>query len=213
MSVRALLCAVLALSVVSAQAGGLPLPKKGLLLGGAAVVIGAGAVSAAKKHCTTSIDPDTGGRRPHCEGINVEGLQEKAGDAAETVKTSLSNYRPRKALNHELGATGEPPNPQGCEAHHIVPRRENRVWARQSANAAREAIEGCIDIDAVENGVYLPAKDGAQCFGRKHTGLHTRAYYSDIARRLVDARSSRGCVGVERKLLEIKHELSSGMYP
>lgn len=208
MSMRVLLCAVMALSVFSTQAGVLPKPRLPLVPQG--LIVGVGAVAAgvaAKEHCA---------RRPdQCQaaGEALDSAKEKAGEVLKAGQKKLSNHKLKKALNEELGATGEPPNPKGCEAHHIVPRGENRLWARQSANAAREAIDGCVDLDAVENGVYLPAKDGSQCFGRRHTGLHTRAYYDDIARRLVEAREDQGCAGVERKLLEIKRELSSGRYP
>lgn len=205
MSLRVLLCAVLALSVFSTQAGVLPkprLPVKGLAIGLGAVAAGV----AAKEHCRKRPD------QCRAAGEALEGAQEKAGEVLKAGKKTLSNYRLKKALNEELGATGEPPNPKGCEAHHIVPRGENRLWARESVNTAREAIASCVDIDSAENGVYLPVSDEAQCLGRRHYGLHNRRYYDSVADRLLAARSGGGCDGVRFELRLIKDELSSGRF-
>ena len=212
-SARMILCCLLGAASFSVQAGVLPLPGKKALVGGVAVVAGAAAIQAAKKHCSIISDPATGQRRTQCDGVNVGGVAEKADETVDRAKAKLGTYKLRRALNLELGATGEPPNPKGCEAHHIVPRGENRIWARESAGLARAAIEGCVDIESAENGVYLPAKVQSQCYGRRHPGLHSRAYYDDLAERLSQAREDRGCSGVRRALSEIKTELASGTYP
>ena len=96
------------------------------------------------------------------------------------------------------------------EAHHIVPRGENRMWAREFAESARESLAGCVDLDSAENGVYLPANENGSCRGRYHRGLHTKKYYSEIAERLELARTTGGCRGVSDELSNIKTELSVG---
>ena len=208
MQKRFILAITLALSCSMLQAGGLFKPKK-LLLGAGALVAGAAVVNAAKKHCRTVVDIDTGQHRPQCDGVDAGALKERV----EGATKSKNNDKLKKALNIELGATGEPPNPNGCEAHHIVPRGENRIWARQAANMSREAIESCVSIDSAENGVYLPAKDSAQCLGRRHRGLHTKNYYDSIAQRLNDARVLGGCGELRRELSLIKRELALGVHP
>ncbi len=130
MSMRVLLCGVLALSVFSTQAGVLPKPRlpapsKALIFGVGAAAAGVTASVALKEHCTKHPD------QCQAAGEALNGVQEKA---VETFKKAVGNHKLKKALNEELGATGEPPNPKGCEAHHIVPRGENRMWAREFAD-------------------------------------------------------------------------------
>lgn len=119
----------------------------------------------------------------------------------------------RDALNVEQIAAGQPPDPEDCDAHHIVPKREGRLWAAESADAARSVLESCqIDLDSADNGIYLPNKiSGSQCKGSYHKTLHTARYYKDIAQRLGKARKY-GCKNVTNELRAIKHDLLRGVY-
>jgi hypothetical protein len=120
----------------------------------------------------------------------------------------------RRALNAEIEKSSvpfpPPQDPKDCAAHHIVPQRENRYWARNDADLARSAIKECVEIDAAENGIYLPTSDNAQCQGTKHNNLHSKKYYRDISSRLSFARRNGQCEGVKRELSQIKKELFNG---
>jgi hypothetical protein len=77
-------------------------------------------------------------------------------------------------------AAGIPPEatfPPGWEAHHIVPRGDNRF---EEARAARDLLDALgIDVNDPANGVALP-----RAF---HQRLHTPEYYAEIARGLAAA--------------------------
>lgn len=117
----------------------------------------------------------------------------------------------RKGLNDERIASGLPPDPEDCDAHHIVPKQEGRQWAKQYADDSREILNECeISIDSAENGVYLPgSKVGAKCSGTYHKSLHTREYYINIRDRLANA-YTQGCDAVYDELRNIKAELLEG---
>lgn len=120
----------------------------------------------------------------------------------------------RRALNIEQSASGMPPNPDDCDAHHIVPKRERREWAKDYADSARSVLESCdIDIDSVSNGVYLPGKKHKKsgCAGSYHKTLHTEDYYKDIERRLTVSREN-SCDAVLDELQSIKNDLIQEVY-
>jgi len=124
-----------------------------------------------------------------------------------------ANLRKLKAsLAQEQVAADMPPEPpDGCAAHHIVPDQEGRQGLKPFADAARSAIDGCVDINDAENGVYLPNGPNASCPGSYHRTLHNKKYYHDISARLSDARANEGCLGVRNELNEIKSDLINGV--
>lgn len=105
-----------------------------------------------------------------------------------------------------------PPDPDDCDAHHIVPKNEARPWAVKDARVARAALEGCVEIDSPENGVFLPRSQigSKQCKGLHHRTLHTKEYCRNIAQRLSLALNSGGCEKVKHTLRIIKQQLISG---
>lgn len=200
-SVKAALTAIcLAVASIGSSAGTLnrTLFGVGLLAGGIALY------QSAKKDCHPVKEPDTGVVHWFCD----------KGPFADTSGATLKNsstYKLRKALNEERISAGLPPDPDDCDAHHIVPKGESREWAKSLVSETKSAINGCVEIDDVENGVYLPnKKSGGNCEGKYHKNLHTKEYYESIRQRLVDAKRFDGCDGVKQELLQIKFELSNG---
>lgn len=198
----------------------------------ASLILAAGGYATVQAYCKAGapdeqITDDAGRARSariDCTGIaagfesKLENLSERA-DARpgflRGLKASVgaANTRElRKNLNAAQIATGMPPDPDDCDAHHIVPQKEARPWAVKFANEARAALNGCVDIDSVANGVYLPNKinGGGQCQGSYHKTLHTRKYYLDLAARLGAARQLGGCKEVMSELRVVKQLLQSG---
>lgn len=191
---------------------------------GAAVVTAIGAVVIVNKlKCRSSFDPRSDRPNFPCPSNDSTQDAEPIEDDGETA-FGLNTYKNttvklKKALNEEirnLPATGSPPPPQdpkNCAAHHIVPQEENRDWAKEFAQSARDSIDGCVDIHSAENGIYLPHgknKKKAECKGADHTNVHTKNYYKDISRRLEQANVIDGCNGVRDELKSIKADLFSG---
>lgn len=198
----------------------------------ASAILLAGGYMTVKAYCSagapaTQIDDGTGALRMvkiDCNTVGSE-IENKLGDWSERIngsdgvlehiKTAVatSNTKElRKSLNVVQVANGMPPDPGDCDAHHIVPKNEARPWAAKAARAARDAIDGCVDIDSAANGIYLPNKpDGnSQCNGSYHKTLHTKTYYLGIAERLVQARINGGCDELRRELSTIKQLLRAG---
>lgn len=198
----------------------------------ASVILAAGGYATVQAYCKAGapaeqITDDSGRARSariDCAGIAV-GLESKLGNLSEradasprllgSLKASVgaANTRElRKNLNVMQVGTGMPPDPDDCDAHHIVPQNEARPWAAKAAKAARAAIDGCVDIDSAENGVYLPNnRDGrSQCKGSYHKTLHTDTYYQDLAARLTRERARGGCAALQRELGVVKSLLQSG---
>jgi len=175
------------------------------MLGIGALVGGAALFAAAQKGCHPVKDRDTGMVNWQCDKGTFAGI------SGATQKTA-GTYILRKALDAERTSSGLPPDPEDCDAHHIVPKGESRLWAKEMVTQAREAIEGCVEIDSASNGVYLPNKKtgSASCNGSYHKTLHTKTYYSELQDRLVSAKRFEGCDGVERELFKIKQELVEG---
>lgn len=128
---------------------------------------------------------------------------------------ATSNLRKLKNnLKIERVAAGGPPEPpEGCDAHHIVPHREGRAWAKDIANASRKILSDCnIDINSIENGVYLPngKAENTECEGSHHPSLHTKEYYLTTSNMLKQAKSNGGCDAVKETLNAIKQSLIRG---
>ncbi len=147
-----------------------------------------------------------GGAQQDAAAPDEEAILEKS----NPVKAA--NLRKLKAsLAQEQVAAGMPPEPpDGCAAHHIVPDQEGRLGLKALADEARKAIDGCVDINDAENGVYLPNGANASCPGSYHRTLHNGKYYEDVSRRLTKARLTDGCQGVSEELQAIKSELIGG---
>ena len=201
-STKSLLLAI-SLSLIATNASAGTVKRK--IFGLGAIAGGVALYQSAKKNCHSEKDPETGRVLWICN-------KQPAIDDGDITDKSSSTYELRKALNEERVSAGLPPDPEDCDAHHIVPKGENREWALESVTQARGALEGCVDLDSALNGVYLPGKkNGAPgCEGSYHRGLHTRDYYLDLGIRLPDAYLTEGCDGVQRELIKIKNELMSG---
>ncbi len=170
----------------------------GTLLGGIALY------QSATKGCHPKKNPETGKVIWFCD------RGPSSGASGEILKSS-GTYQLRKALNAERTTAGLPPDPDDCDAHHIVPKGESRQWASDMVASARSSLEGCVDIDSAENGIYLPAKkSGSQCPGSYHKSLHSKAYYTEVEDRLRNAKQFEGCDAVKEELTGLKQDLING---
>lgn len=104
--------------------------------------------------------------------------------------------------------------PPRTDAHHIVPAKENRPWARQYANEARSILRQwgiCINHEA--NGVALPSSSKVPVESLPnayaHKPVHTKIYYMNIADQLSEASSRKECLITLRNIGE---ELEDGTY-
>lgn len=200
------LLAVFCLSPAAAHAGLFKQAVKHPFLTGAAVVAGAAiATHAGKQNCAKGSGTDgmpgseESGGGNQCQGAGPKvSLVDKAELALLKSQT--------KELRRNLAANGEKES-KGCAAHHIVPKNENRDWAKEDVEDARGILDSCgIGIDDAANGLYLPFNDDAECEGANHRKLHTKLYYEVISRALVNAFSG-GCDQVQSQLKEIKNAL------
>ncbi len=123
-----------------------------------------------------------------------------------------------RELHRELKITrvadgGPPEKPDGCDAHHIVPQREGRIWAKDLADKSRDILKSCaIGLNSALNGVYLPNGKSlnTECEGQNHHKLHTQTYYETIYERLSEAKRNGGCDSVRDALNSIKQSLIQG---
>lgn len=129
--------------------------------------------------------------------------------------TSSDAYQLRKSLRIErVAAGGSSEPPEGCDAHHIVPKKDERAWAKDYVDKAREILAECnIGINSAENGVYLPRNGSvdAKCEGSSHQGLHNQDYYKYITDKLAQASGNGGCSEVKNALSDIKNSLIQGV--
>lgn len=172
-------------------------------------VVGAGlAVGAYEElqehHCHTVVPA-----KPGTPSLWVcDGVQGDHPLAQEAKDLTIARSNTAK-LERALEAAGEA-RPKGCAAHHIVPQNEGREWAKDFAEKARNILKECgIDLNAAENGVWLPAKPGAECTGKWHPKLHTKKYYKRIFDLLDTANKTDGCQGVKNALKQLKLNLSA----
>ena len=180
-------------------------PIRDSLIGAGAITIG-GAYLIHKYRCHV-VDPARPGSLAlwACEG--VQGNHTWVQEAKDLLYLKRSNTA---KLERSLEAAGES-RPKGCAAHHIVPQNEGRSWAKDDADRARKVLGLCkIPIDSAENGVWLPAQPEAECEGKWHPSLHTRAYYKEIADKLQKSFDKNGCKGVKQTLTDLKNALSKG---
>lgn len=153
-----------------------------------------------------------------CKKRGDQGLGGTAGNACGG-STAMQKSRPsvelRRNLNIERQAAGLPPDPPGCDAHHIVAEGDARTGIKQYTDAARKIIKNCIDINAAENGIFLPGKEGGEgCEGpHNHRAIHNKKYYLPIMERLDAGEKLGGCQGVREALGKIKEILRNGGMP
>lgn len=214
------------LSIASIPAQAWPFQRRNsssFLFGG--LVVAAVVMSAAQQACRNK----DGSLKEKCKSKSIEDTSHDPDDSSHTNTAVLEMENPdseaflksahtaelRKGLDAELIDAGMPPDPDDCDAHHIVPKNEGRKWAKSYADNARQILESCnIDIDSAMNGIYLPGKDASRskCHGSYHKTLHNKVYYEDIHSRLQGAYRSGDCDNVIEELKAIKNDLSNKVY-
>ncbi|GAA5445403.1 hypothetical protein Misp06_03606 [Microbulbifer sp. NBRC 101763] len=107
------------------------------------------------------------------------------------------------------------PLPDNTDAHHIVPAKENRAWAKDYAQAARAILRRWgIPINHEANGVALPTKSTVPVKSLPnaypHKKVHTKVYYLNIVDQLSEAHDRETCIDTLR---EIGEDLEDGTYP
>lgn len=197
--------AVLLMCLSAVQVAEAKILKKRTIAGSALLLGGAVIYSTIQKGCHPVKDPDSGRTTIVCTRSKIsDNRTDKSGSTAQL----------KKALNAERKSAGLPPDPDNCDAHHIVPKSEGRRWAKEFADVSRAVIEDCVDMDSSENGVFLPGKSaGAECEGTYHKSIHTKVYYERLAQRLEQARDINSCEGVRAELRQIKQSLMEGRAP
>lgn len=128
------------------------------------------------------------------------------------AKSSYSDLK-KALLLEQSNAGGSSEPPEGCDAHHIVPQKEGRSWAKELADKSRMILSKCnIGINSSNNGVFLPNGRSTTpvCEGQHHPSLHTREYYSEVHSRLDTAYRNGTCDDVRNALRDIKSDLIGG---
>jgi hypothetical protein len=96
-----------------------------------------------------------------------------------------------RILAQNLIAAGYEP-PPGAAAHHIV-----AGTAQRAADARAVLDEYGVDINAAENGVWLPASGSTpDPWGAVHSTVHTNSYYSSVNEQLAEVKSYEDVVAV-----------------
>lgn len=194
---------IAAMVVAPAHAGVLKQAIKHPVIAGGVIVAGAAmVVNAKKRRCAATADGISDGSQCNNAPPKI-GLKDKAALLLQKSQT--------KELRKSLKAAGEDGD-KGCAAHHIVPKNENRKWARDDAEDVREILSNCnIHIDDAINGIYLPFNQDAECVGANHRKLHTMDYYRELVRRLARG-ALNDCHDVKNELREIKKELRQNTF-
>lgn len=224
----ALVFALAAAMATSASAGVvtkfLSRPGKPVAFLGSAALV-AGAAHLAQRHAckknggriggsAPAVTPDgdlvrgaAGGLRISCpEDVESATVAEYASTASQDAVLATQTFKTRELVKNMKNA-GKGSPPEGCAAHHIVPREHKPSWARVTLARAREVLAQCqIDIDDAVNGIYLPHRPDAKCKGADHNKVHNREYYEALLQMLLEGRSEQGCRGV-RHALEDMHDL------
>lgn len=215
------LACLLSVAATNVQAGLLKSIGSKTTLGIGVLAAGTAIKAYKDNNCHLIFNPETNKKNVVCDKSTPYSVDafpiEPGSDVVGLVDRVSTTKELRKNLNEELqmsAAPGAPPpeDPEDCEAHHIVPQAENRAWAKEFVDGARDALEGCVDMDSAENGIWLPKNDKgtAQCTGSNHKKVHTQSYYKDISKRLTDANEVNGCSSVRSELKLIKEELFQG---
>lgn len=207
--IAAMAFALMVSAVSSARAAGLVEEAvKHPFRTGAAVATGAVIYMNAKKAPGNGCSEDSSGLGQG-SGSGCKDVADKP-SLAEKADLLLLKAKTTK-LRKNLAANGEKSS-KGCAAHHLVPQEENRDWARDDVESARNVLDACgIGIDDALNGVYLPFNKDAECEGANHRKLHTKIYYSTVKALLATA-AHNGCGEVEVRLNEIKAALRSNTF-
>jgi hypothetical protein len=122
--------------------------------------------------------------------------------AGRTVTRSNASYY--LARNMENMGLKQPP---GTAAHHIIgwgagASPNSPEFLQRVAEARRTLDRYGVDVDSAANGAFLPLD--------VHRHLHTKAYWTEVTRRLSDASSKDDVVDI---LHDIRQELIDGTFP
>ncbi len=90
----------------------------------------------------------------------------------------------------------------GTAAHHVIEGSD------KAALKSRDILKKFdIDINAAENGIFLPDGPNSIYKGSRHITSHTEAYSNYVYNKIKDSKSKSDLIS---SLMEIKHELYSG---
>ena len=125
-------------------------------------------------------------------------------DVAKAVEKGVGNSKPSsKALRDNLISSGQAVPPYDNAAHHVV------AGSSKKASEARSILEKFgIDINAADNGVFLPTEKGVSS-AAYHPSLHTNEYYRKVNGLLEGATSKEDVLDI---LDMIKEELLDGSF-
>ncbi|MEA5023430.1 hypothetical protein SDC9_21106 [bioreactor metagenome] len=131
--------------------------------------------------------------------IKSEGFLHASKNAASTA----TNHSLKLKNNLLKGQSDPGPN---HAAHHIVAHGAKKLEAVLSRAILKKYN---IDIDAAENGVFLPTVRGAGS-AAYHPGLHTNRYYENVYSLLKGAKDRNDAI---RILNDIRQQLLNGTFP
>jgi hypothetical protein len=145
--IATLLIVAITIYASTSEAGIIRRARNALLMGGVVAASVAWVHAAHAKKCRKA--EDSGFDYASC--YNTDSMQDQV-----LLRDPAGIRELRKNLVQERELAGvTPADPgSGCETHHIVPEEENRIWARDNARKARAAINGCVDINSEENGIF-----------------------------------------------------------
>lgn len=108
-------------------------------------------------------------------------------------------------LGENLEAAGQT-RPTGSAAHHIVPYGDKRAQnIRDKLNSL-----GIQDLNAADNGVFLPQIPGSTVPGAYHPSLNSKAYHDQLQRDFENVDSRQRALDT---LNDIRDQLLKGTYP
>ena len=174
------------------------------VIGGAGLYAAAMQKRAAKRESQQDVLADSP------DGYERPTLEERASDAGEKAKHKIEDWilkSDTRKLRANLAKAGEHGG-KNCDAHHIVPKNDNREWAKIEADELRQVLDECgIGIDSADNGVFLPgSQEETDCPGSYHRTLHTKEYYSTLIRLLI-FNTNGDCSKVSKGLGRVKELL------
>ena len=213
---KRLICLLVACSIISgpAQAGlARKAAKKAVVV--TAIIGGAGLYAAAMQKRAGRGGGQPGVLADSPEGYERPLLGDRVADAGEKAKDKIDDWvlkSDTRKLRSNLAKAGEQGG-KNCDAHHIVPKNDNREWAKDSVSFSRGVLESCgIDLDSAANGVWLPGKENdSDCVGTYHKTIHTKQYYV-LIRSLLSAVVDNGCESVSEELHSIKQGILRGEF-
>ncbi|WP_459554320.1 AHH domain-containing protein [Lacunimicrobium album] len=110
---------------------------------------------------------------------------------------NLTGSQAREILRKNLSASMSPTYPVAAQAHHIFP------YVLRDSKLGKRLQSWGIDLNGVENGVFLPGADYAGRVAHKHTGRHLKTYTTFVIQEL--SKSKNKAEAIEK--LEFIREL------